>query len=348
MSAGPYKLITIRWLGSVSTSDLAILGGFFHSYGFTSSEMSEISRCSRPSDESNVIVEILLNQSSGQVSQIISGAVGASLSYEGNIEDNVISLGNDHRTVDPKEFWINSDPGFDTEEMSKLLNQTYFEFADQLRIQSNNVANVLTAVDLVRKIKKPASLLESTANYLKKGKFGVASDAWLKYRYVYNTTMSDIRAHCEALLALRLTERETFVMRKAFTQPVDTHVKFVAIEDLSAITDAQAIWIKIQQLGLQPDLYNLWDLIPFSFVIDWILPVGDKLEALQKYTWLKSMPYRTLMLVSHKGIGVRNGEEFEYYVRYSFQPDDTTIFTQSSSATTKTWVKRGIDLIALA
>lgn len=43
----------------------------------------------------------------------------------------------------------------------------------------------------------------------------------------------------------------------------------------SAVSTA---YLKLDSLGLAPNLRNLWDLVPFSFVVDWFLTVGDLLQ----------------------------------------------------------------------
>lgn len=41
-------------------------------------------------------------------------------------------------------------------------------------------------------------------------------------------------------------------------------------------------------LGLAPTTSNLWDLIPFSFVVDWFIPIGEWLELLDHTTRVQS------------------------------------------------------------
>lgn len=43
-------------------------------------------------------------------------------------------------------------------------------------------------------------------------------------------------------------------------------------------TSLQSLYGDLRGLGLAPTADNLWDLIPFSFVIDWFLPVGKSLH----------------------------------------------------------------------
>lgn len=40
-------------------------------------------------------------------------------------------------------------------------------------------------------------------------------------------------------------------------------------------------------LGFHPDLATAWDLIPFSFVVDYLLPIGDFLESFRQGGWVK-------------------------------------------------------------
>lgn len=42
-------------------------------------------------------------------------------------------------------------------------------------------------------------------------------------------------------------------------------------------------------IGLHPDLATAWDLVPLSFVIDWILPIGDFLSQFRQGGWVKTV-----------------------------------------------------------
>ena len=46
--------------------------------------------------------------------------------------------------------------------------------------------------------------------------------------------------------------------------------------------------IALDWLGFHPDLATAWDLIPFSFVIDYLLPIGDYLESFRSGGWVKT------------------------------------------------------------
>lgn len=55
--------------------------------------------------------------------------------------------------------------------------------------------------------------------------------------------------------------------------------------DLS-FQDQASIWL--DRLGFHPDIGTVWDLIPLSFAVDWLIPVGDFLDNLQRGGWVKT------------------------------------------------------------
>jgi hypothetical protein len=64
-------------------------------------------------------------------------------------------------------------------------------------------------------------------------------------------------------------------------------------------------------IGLHPDLATAWDLVPLSFVIDWILPIGDFLSQFRQGGWIKTVYFtgwssyhiNSISLKGVKGIG---------------------------------------------
>jgi hypothetical protein len=58
------------------------------------------------------------------------------------------------------------------------------------------------------------------------------------------------------------------------------HSKAVINQQLSQFT---SFLMGVEGSGLAPTPSNLWDLVPFSFVADWFVGIGEKLEALESY-----------------------------------------------------------------
>lgn len=49
----------------------------------------------------------------------------------------------------------------------------------------------------------------------------------------------------------------------------------------------KALWL-LDQIGFHPDLKTVWDILPYSFAVDYFLPVGDILESLHPRGWIRS------------------------------------------------------------
>lgn len=47
------------------------------------------------------------------------------------------------------------------------------------------------------------------------------------------------------------------------------------------------IWVGLEKLGLDPSAGQLWDCVPFSFVVDWFANVGDSLRNIDAFNSLK-------------------------------------------------------------
>lgn len=43
------------------------------------------------------------------------------------------------------------------------------------------------------------------------------------------------------------------------------------------------------ELDLAPTVSNIWDLIPFSFLVDWFIPIGDQAEVLESRSYLQTL-----------------------------------------------------------
>lgn len=91
---------------------------------------------------------------------------------------------------------------------------------------------------------------------------------------------------------LRNGKRIQSVSPVKFRDPVGQHefegkLRFNGVITAPAPTSADLLAIALDEVGLHPDLKSVWDLIPFSFLIDYIYPVGDALEQLHPRGWWK-------------------------------------------------------------
>lgn len=128
----------------------------------------------------------------------------------------------------------------------------------------------------------------SVLQFVKKCKYTrpllVLSDIYLMYQYGLKPSFADIKAIgdfwtsgnfsrsiCDQVLYGTWTEKNG----ATHTIKMRLRLKERALS---------SVYLKLKDLGLELSAANLWDLVPYSFVVDWVVPVGDWLTALQDYT----------------------------------------------------------------
>lgn len=173
-------------------------------------------------------------------------------------------------------------------------------------LDTNNVANAKdiasTMITLVKAVKAVASKGKSLSKFfdpdsitsaLKKDCLPTlrkhvnpkkASEAWLAYRYAYLTTKSDIAEHQKHLASAwdvyqNWSNDNSFDMHSVATDG-DTVYRMRVTLQPKMKTEMQELWVKSAALGLQINAVNTWDLVPFSFIVDWFLPIEETLQAL--------------------------------------------------------------------
>jgi hypothetical protein len=190
-------------------------------------------------------------------------------------------------TSDLRQYFILSEPEIYGEHVDPLLlgngleNRSYqrnwliqHAYQDALqsvpRLNDNSISN---AIELFSFIK---GLVEERRIDIPKR----WQDAWLSYRYSYNTTKMDVN---EAIRFMKRTYGTNILGKTMRTYgqssyEVDgTHVVCTCSLDIkpAMLGKLEDIWRSLYTYGLQPNLYVLWDSIPFSFMVDWLVPVGD-------------------------------------------------------------------------
>lgn len=150
-----------------------------------------------------------------------------------------------------------------------LIQHAYFDAVQNVpRLNENSISNILEIAEFIsnlvvrHRVEVPKSL----------------SAAWLSYRYQYCTTKMDVE------------EAIKFVHRHMDLQGVDeitSYGRSSADVDGSTVNcqccfhikprevgTLGSIWRALYTYGLQPNFYVVWDMIPYSFIVDWLLPVG--------------------------------------------------------------------------
>ncbi|AMQ23534.1 maturation, partial [Leviviridae sp.] len=166
-----------------------------------------------------------------------------------------------------------------------LWSSAYVDAVDQIpKISVNAVEGILDAIDTLRGI---YYVLTDPIHALRDFIHGVKDwgNDWLSYRYVYTTTKLDINSVKEGMRAISkvksLMKEEYSVTGRAKDGLISVGVK-VTFKMCDIIPDSYEELFR--QYGLVPSAYDMWDIIPFSFMVDWFAQLGDILELFGKFS----------------------------------------------------------------
>lgn len=145
-------------------------------------------------------------------------------------------------------------------------------------IEFGNLANVVQlAGDISSALSgRPHFRMETAKKTLK--------SAWLSYRYTYTTTKLDI-AEMGSLLArfkdLANMTRDNITIRgsatylgRTYRYSAEIPLRNLLPEDVSDV---------LAKLGFNLNAAAAWDMIPYSFIVDWFLNIGDFLSRAESW-----------------------------------------------------------------
>lgn len=210
----------------------------------------------------------------------------------------------------------------------------------------NGITNVVEIAEMLRD--------------LKHGKISIPrswQDVWLKYRYVISTGVLDAQEAAKGLAKSKIKEALAAYLPVAYygtsTMMVDgvNIVCRVRIIVHSTMRDALSkAYDQLLNWGLIPDLYLLWDLVPYSFVVDWFLPISDVLDIEDMKNQMAGRFEVSNYCVSLEYQREINGYTVKNYSRWASSAPPSLAgcywFKQAGSSN-KTLVKRVIDSAAL-
>lgn len=150
-----------------------------------------------------------------------------------------------------------------------------------------------------------------------RGPWKGAANLWLQYQYGWRPLIQDLYAAAEAVF--RLTnppisfvesaslKRLGFVSSMASRNPPQFFRQGYCFRKKKMQVVVTENWSPMASLGLDDPATVVWELVPFSFVVDWFIPFGNYLEARALATRLGNAP----VLVSDFKVGYcRQAGEF--------------------------------------
>lgn len=151
-----------------------------------------------------------------------------------------------------------------------LIQRAFVDLVDNVpRMSDNNISNMLEIIGFIKalvidkEIEMPKSL----------------SDLWLGYRYQYTTTKLDAE---EAIAFVRRSislgdYKHLKCHGQSSIEYLGTEITCRAVATVSpkVLNTVRKIWRSLYTYGLTPSFYVIWDMIPYSFIVDWFLPIGN-------------------------------------------------------------------------
>jgi hypothetical protein len=143
---------------------------------------------------------------------------------------------------------------------------------------NNTLQNVVEVIDTIRSIKS-GNLGKAAASFINSSAYEGAKSAWLMYRYQYNTTKMDFEEYKDLIFRLKDLQKLNkitihgesawggYQCRCSF----DVNACDFIPHTLNEFLRASGLYFKTA---------DIWDDIPFSFIVDWFLHLGDV------FTWL--------------------------------------------------------------
>lgn len=158
------------------------------------------------------------------------------------------------------------------------------DYGDLVMDASQQVnATGINTLAFLRDIRRPWELIPKLKNLRS---LKVMADNYLTVRYGILPTISDLRSIFGAFKKVipnrdRFGDENFYASHRVsevidkITIEVEQHVKLSVGKEDNAF---DALFTGLERVGLFPNLENIWDLIPYTFVIDWFVNVGEFLE----------------------------------------------------------------------
>jgi hypothetical protein len=146
-------------------------------------------------------------------------------------------------------------------------------------------------IDATRRVFNPRSAaFSSTIDRSMVGKLEPIRQTWFSGRYIWSTNWMQMKGFYKymanhALASLRHALFKAY--SRYLTFDVDNpsaRIKCQVFYREKVLQGLAKLSDRSYRLGIQPNRYVMWDMVPFSFVVDWFVPIGDGLAASDRYT----------------------------------------------------------------
>jgi hypothetical protein len=239
------------------------------------------------------------------------------------------------------------------EEVPSLPDISYGDLAMEASAKVNR--NHVNMIAFLKDLRKPKEMIPKLLNL---NKLKTHAGNFLAINYGILPTLSDLQAIWEAYKRiLPYIDKNGFktynaVRSSSLSQGVHTltleqRIK-IAIEDEDS--EFVALGNKVDSMGFALTLENVWDLIPYSFVVDWFINVGGFLERVDSRMRLlfQNIRYATMSRKETMVTSFTPSKEFPYSgtlstVHYQRWTDDhcpvPPLFSQNTPTVSDHWLE---------
>lgn len=180
--------------------------------------------------------------------------------------------------------------------------------AQRVRLTNSNTwLNLFELMDLPNLASGLSKLAAREAYTSVKTLVKAASDTYLAYHYGLRLTVNDMKSFCDKVDKIDFdyytqtagSEREFTVdlpgrpgtqihiaRRAKLVLDAATREQYTILENMKKLSR------KFYELDLTPSISNVWDAIPFSFVLDWFFPIGDAFDRAEGINYVKTLHFR--------------------------------------------------------
>lgn len=230
-----------------------------------------------------------------------------------------------------------------------LVEHAYYDALDSAPVLNDNnlqnlgeVAKFISDLVVHKRITIPRSL----------------NDAWLAYRYSVSTTKSDIEEAIEFvrrnsdLSALQDASRiHCYGIASTSYEGVEVTCRCKLTLHSKELELFDQLWTTLYKYGLAPDLYVLWDSLPYSFIVDWFIPLGDVFAVVDASNVYGGEAFDIEDVVFSLSYDrVMEGNLYHFYSRWLSRPLkrlNGLYWLDKPAAKESTWLTRVLDAAAL-
>lgn len=249
-----------------------------------------------------------------------------------------------------KEYqWVPLGPPVSVEYELQHLRQGAFWAAikDVKILNQNSVQNFIEAIQFLLK--------------LKSGKFSFKSclpsslhDAWLSYRYQYNTTRMDFQEGLEFIKWTGMFDLSTDTFFRGVSHYNGKICRCKVTLRSRLLDSLKKAWSTLYTYGLQPNFYLVWDMTPFSFIVDWFIPIGELCDIIDRYNYLTDT-FDCVNCVYSLSYGAANSTDnatinsvlYSRWVENRFPPVEFQYLYEEDTTSSKSILFRCLDAVSL-